>query len=60
MYFPFSLLKLPNNGNEEYSKIIIFISFYFIHFPPPEEAITLQIITILKLHDEKLVQLNFK
>ena len=30
MDFPFPLLKLPNKGKEEYSKIILFIPFHFI------------------------------
>ena len=37
--FPFSPLKLPNKGREEYSKIILFIHFYFIPFPPPQRGI---------------------
>ena len=34
--FPFPPLKLPNKGKEEYSKIIIFINFHSIPFPPPK------------------------
>ena len=36
MDFLFPLLKLPNKGREEYSKIILFIPFYSIPFPPPK------------------------
>ena len=36
--FPFPTLKLPNKGREEYSKIIIFIPFHSIPFPPPKDA----------------------
>ena len=36
MDFLFTLLKLPNKGREEYSKIIIFIPIYSIPFPPPK------------------------
>ena len=34
MDFPFPSLKLPNKGIEEYSKIILFIYFHSISFPP--------------------------
>ena len=34
MDFPFSPLKLPNKGIEEYSKMILFIPFHSIPFPP--------------------------
>ena len=33
---PFFPLKLSNKGREEYSKIILFIPFHFIPFPPPK------------------------
>ena len=36
MNFPFPLIKLPNKGREEYSKIILFIPFHSIPFPPPK------------------------
>ena len=36
MDFPFSPLKLPNKGIEEYSKMILFIPFYSIPFPLPK------------------------
>ena len=36
MSFPFPPLKLPNKGREEYSKIILFIHFHPIPFPPPK------------------------
>ena len=32
--FPFPLLKLSNKGREEYSKMILFIHFHSIPFPP--------------------------
>ena len=38
--FPFSPLKLPNKGMEEYSKIILFIPFHFIPFPPPKRGLS--------------------
>ena len=34
--FPFPPLKLPNKGMEDYSKMILFISFNSIPFPPPK------------------------
>ena len=40
MDFPFPPLKLPNKGREKYSKIIIFIPFYSIPFPPPKRGLT--------------------
>ena len=39
MNFPFPPLKLPNKGREEYSKIILFIHFYFIPFSPPKRSL---------------------
>ena len=42
MNFPFSPLKLPNKGREEYSKIIIFIYFHSILFPPPKRGLKLE------------------
>ena len=39
MGFPFPLLKLPNKGREEYSKIILFIPFLSIPFPPPKRGL---------------------
>ena len=36
MDFPFLPLKPPNKGREEYSKIIFFIPFHSIPFPPPK------------------------
>ena len=39
MSFPFFPLKLSNKGKKEYSKIILFISFYFILFPPPKRCL---------------------
>ena len=41
MNFLFPPLKLLNKGNEEYSKIILFILFYFIPFPPPKRGLRL-------------------
>ena len=38
--FPFPLLKLPNKGIEEYSKIIFFILFYSIPFLPPKRVLS--------------------
>ena len=40
MNFPFLPLKLSNKGMEEYSKIIIFILFHFILFPPPKRGLS--------------------
>ena len=40
MSFPFPPLKLPNKRNEEYSKIILFIPFHSIPFPPPKQSLT--------------------
>ena len=37
--FPFPPLKLPNKEREEYYKIILFISFHFIPFPPPKQGL---------------------
>ena len=39
MNFPFPPLKLPKKGREEYSKIIIFIHFHSILFPPPKRGL---------------------
>ena len=39
MSFQFPPLKLPNNGRDEYSKMIIVISFNFIQFPPPKRGL---------------------
>ena len=39
MNFAFPPLKLPNKGREEYSKIIFFISFYFISLSPPKRGL---------------------
>ena len=36
---PFPSLKLPNKRREEYSKIILFISFHSIPFPPPKRGL---------------------
>ena len=41
MNFPFPPLKLPNKGKEEYSKIILFIHFHSIPFPPPKRGLNL-------------------
>ena len=40
MDFPFPPLKLPNRRMEEYSKIILFIHFFSIPFPPPKPTDT--------------------
>ena len=40
--FPFPPLKLLNKGMEEYSKIILFIYFHSITFPPPKRALKIQ------------------
>ena len=40
MNFPFPPLKLPNKGREEYSKIILFIPFPSIPFPPPKQGLS--------------------
>ena len=39
MSFPFPPLKLSNNGKEEYFKMILFIPFYSIPFPPPKRSL---------------------
>ena len=39
MNFSFSPLKLPNKGKEEYSKVILFIHFHCILFPPPKRGL---------------------
>ena len=39
MSYPFPPLKLPNKGREEYSKMILFISFHSISFPPPKQSL---------------------
>ena len=41
MDFPFLPLKLPNKRREEYSKIILFIPFHSIPFPPPKRGLNL-------------------
>ena len=40
MDFPFPSLKLSNKGMEEYSKIILFIPFHSIPFPPPKRDLS--------------------
>ena len=42
--FPFPPLKLPNKGREEYSKMILFIHFHSIPFPPPKWKLSLILI----------------
>ena len=49
MSFTFSPLKLPNKRKEEYSKIILFISFHSISFPPPKRDLRDLPDTIYKL-----------
>ena len=39
MSFPFSSLKLPNKGMNEYSKMIFFIPFHSIPFPAPKRGL---------------------
>ena len=39
MNFPFPSLKLPNKGRKKYSKIIFFIHFHPIPFPPPKRGL---------------------
>ena len=39
MNFSFPSLKLPNKENEEYSKIILFIPFHFVLFPPSKRGL---------------------
>ena len=41
MNFSFPLLKLSNKRNEEYSKMILFIHFHSIPFPPPKRGLGL-------------------
>ena len=43
MSFPFPPLKLPNKGMKEYFKIILFILFHSITFPPPKWSLTVPI-----------------
>ena len=42
--FPFPLLKLSNKGREEYSKMILFIHFHSIPFPPLKWKLSLILI----------------
>ena len=39
MDFSFTPLKLPNKGEEEYSKIIIFVHFHSIQFSSPKRGL---------------------
>ena len=39
--FLFPPLKLPNKRREEYSKIILFIHFHSIPFPPPKRGLSI-------------------
>ena len=39
MNFSFPTLKLSNKGIEKYSKIIHFIPFHSIPFPPPKQGL---------------------
>ena len=45
MDFPFPPLKLPNKRMKEYSKIILFIPFHSIPFPPPKRGLSNNFIT---------------
>ena len=41
--FSFLPLKLPNKGREEYSKMILLISFHSISFIPPKRSLSLRV-----------------
>ena len=43
MSFPFPPLKLPNKGMKEYFKIILFILFHSITFPPSKRSLKVPI-----------------
>ena len=58
MNFIFPPLKLPNKGMEEYFKIIIFIHFHSIHFPPPKWGLNVRFLGHGSLILIKLSQLN--
>ena len=57
MDFPFPPLKLSNKRMEEYSKIILFISFHSILFPPPKRG--LNVFTLNELSISRIM-LNAK
>ena len=50
MSFPFSPLKLLNKKMEEYSKMIFFISFHSIPFPPPKRRVEVRQLQILRFY----------
>ena len=53
MCFPFSPLKLSNKGREEYSKMILFISFHSISFPSPKRSLKFNNYSQNKIHFKK-------
>ena len=58
MSFPFPSLKLPNKGREEYSKIILFIYFHSILFPPPKRGLRKRPINIDTMTHMLKLQIN--
>ena len=44
--FQFPSLKLPNKGMKEYSKMILFIPFHSIPFPPPKRSLSCNIFSL--------------
>ena len=59
MNFSFPLLKLPNKGREEYFKIILFIHFHYISFPPPKRGLSIDN-TSSQCHQKKLIAATMK
>ena len=59
--FLFPLLKLPNKGREEYSKIILFIPFHSISIPPPKRGLIRfidQLSSMVRYIDIRVLNLN--
>ena len=59
MSFPFPPLKLLNKGNEEYSKIIIFIHFHYIPFFPSKWGLKVNIRHLVPIWIRLILRLCF-
>ena len=60
MNFPFPSLKLPNKGNEEYSKIILFTYFHYIPFSPSKRGLKVNIRHLVPIWIQLILRLCFR
>ena len=60
MSFPFPPLKLPNKGNEEYSKIILFTHFHYIPFFPSKWGLKVNIRHLVPIWIQLILRLCFR